>query len=190
MPTRDPEKKKQRLLEAALEEFAERGIEATRTDAIAARAGCSPGLIYTYFGSKDALFNAVFDAIVADKRARVPFTPEDLPGYVGRLFDSHATDPRVARLVAWHNLERGGAPVRNPHSDEAGQQKIELAQRALDAGVLPMRFDAAQWVYLAMGLAVSWSFLPDEITVHAADPADLARRRETVVEAVRRLAEP
>jgi AcrR family transcriptional regulator len=184
---RAPEEKKQLLLDAALDEFAANGIAATRTDAIAARAGCSPGLIYTYFGSKDALFDAVFDRIVHEMVTEVPFTPDDVPGYVGRLFDSHADDPRIARFVAWHNLERRGGGRRNVNSDASSQRKIEIAQQALDDGVLPPHFDAAQWVYLAMGLAVSWSFLPEELTVHAADPADRARRRATVVEAARLL---
>jgi AcrR family transcriptional regulator len=47
MTTRNPDDKKQRLLDAALVEFAAHGIAATRTDAIAARAGCSSGSIYT-----------------------------------------------------------------------------------------------------------------------------------------------
>jgi AcrR family transcriptional regulator len=187
--TRNPDEKKQRLLDAALVEFAANGIAATRTDAIAARAGCSPGLIYTYFTSKADLFDAVFDRIVADTVSEVPFTPGDLPGYAGRLFDSHTANPDVARLVAWQQLERGGAGTRNASSDQAGQHKIELAREAQRDGRLPGHFDAAQFVFLAQGLALSWFFLPDEITVQAADPGDLERRRSTVVEAVRRLIE-
>jgi AcrR family transcriptional regulator len=187
---RDPDDKKQRLVDAALAEFSAHGIAATRTDAIAARAGCSPGLIYAYFGSKDRLFDVVFDRIVADKLAEVPFTPDDLPGYAGRLFDSHMANPDVARVVAWHQLERGGTGHRNASSDQAGQDKIQLAKQAQNAGRLPGHFDPAQFVFLAQSLALSWIFLPDEITVHAADLADLERRRSTLVEAVRRLVEP
>jgi AcrR family transcriptional regulator len=185
--TRNPDDKKQRLLDAALTEFAAHGIAATRTDAIAARAGCSSGLIYTYFGSKDGLFDAVFDRIVADTVADVPLTPEDLPGYAGRLFDSHAGNPEVARIVAWYQLERGGTSSRIASSDEAGRHKIELVGAAQRAGRLSGRFDAAQLVFLVQGIALAWTFLPPEVTDLAAAPDDLARRRSTVVEAVRQL---
>ncbi|MBB5081765.1 TetR/AcrR family transcriptional regulator [Nonomuraea endophytica] len=187
MAARDPDDKKTRLLDAAFAEFAANGIAATRTDAIAERAGRSAGLIYAYFGSEDGLFDAVFERIVADKVAQVPFTPEDLPGYAARLFDSHAAHPEVARVVAWNQLERRGPAVRDVGSDESGRRKIEQVREAQCRGVLPGHFDAAQVVYLTQSVALSWFFLPDEITAHAADPADLDRRRATVVEAVRRL---
>jgi len=47
------------LLAAALEFFVARGYAATRLDDVAARAGVSKGTLYLYFGSKQALFEAV-----------------------------------------------------------------------------------------------------------------------------------
>lgn len=46
---------------SALELFAEHGFGSTSVKAIAQRAGVSPGLIYTYFPSKDDLLRAVFE---------------------------------------------------------------------------------------------------------------------------------
>ncbi|GAA1307003.1 TetR family transcriptional regulator [Planotetraspora silvatica] len=185
--TRDPDTKKRNLLDAALAEFAARGIAATRTDAIAARAGCSPGLIYTYFGSKEGLFDAVFDRIVTETVTEIPITPDDLPGYAGRLFDGHAKNPDIARIVAWHSLERGGSGDRIASSDEAGLHKIDAIRAAQATGTVTTRFDAEQLVFLVQGIALAWTFLPDEVTDLVADPTDLARRRSTVVDAVRRL---
>ncbi|HEY3483203.1 MAG TPA: TetR family transcriptional regulator, partial [Streptomyces sp.] len=50
---RDAAETKRRLLAAATEEFAERGIAGARVDRIAAAAGCNKAMIYSYFGSKD-----------------------------------------------------------------------------------------------------------------------------------------
>lgn len=52
---------KQRILAAALAEFATRGYEAASTNAIAAKAGVAKGLVFHYFGSKEQLFAALFE---------------------------------------------------------------------------------------------------------------------------------
>ena len=52
------------IIEAARAAFIEHGFAATRTDDIAARAGGSKGLIYVYFPTKQALFEAVVRATV------------------------------------------------------------------------------------------------------------------------------
>jgi AcrR family transcriptional regulator len=50
------------ILEAALEEFTERGYGGARMAAVAERAGIAKGLIYHYFPSKTALFEATIRA--------------------------------------------------------------------------------------------------------------------------------
>ena len=47
------------IIEAARQEFVEKGYSATRIDDIAARAEVSKGLVYLYFSGKEALFEAV-----------------------------------------------------------------------------------------------------------------------------------
>ncbi len=51
-----PPEKKDRVLAAATELFAERGFHRSEMDAIASRAGISKGSLYNYFKSKDELF--------------------------------------------------------------------------------------------------------------------------------------
>ena len=50
------------ILDAALEEFAERGYGGARMAAVAERAGIAKGLIYHYVPSKQALFSATVRA--------------------------------------------------------------------------------------------------------------------------------
>lgn len=53
--------RRQLILEAALDVFAEQGFEGATTKAIAARADVTHGLIYFYFASKEDLFQAAFE---------------------------------------------------------------------------------------------------------------------------------
>lgn len=51
---------RERILDAALELFEERGFDATAVPEIARRAGVATGSIYRYFASKDDLVNALY----------------------------------------------------------------------------------------------------------------------------------
>ena len=62
MVVREPRARtRQRILDAAANEFAKRGIDATSLDAIAAAAGLTKGAIYSNFSGKDDLVWAVAD---------------------------------------------------------------------------------------------------------------------------------
>jgi len=47
------------ILQAAFEEFAQKGFVAVRMSDIARRAGVTKGTLYLYFGSKLDLFNSI-----------------------------------------------------------------------------------------------------------------------------------
>lgn len=83
---------RQRLLEAALAEFAAKGLAGARVDEIAARAGVNKRMLYAHFGAKEALWLAVLEAAYAHKRA----AERDLD--VGSLPPADA----MARLVAFN----------------------------------------------------------------------------------------
>ena len=54
------EDKRTLILQAAVRVFAAEGYEATRVGDIASEAGVAYGLVYHYFGSKEAVLEAVF----------------------------------------------------------------------------------------------------------------------------------
>ncbi|MFC0533689.1 TetR/AcrR family transcriptional regulator [Phytohabitans kaempferiae] len=56
------------ILDAAAEVFADAGYEAATTNAIAARAGISPGSLYQFFGNKEAVAQALADRFAAQMR--------------------------------------------------------------------------------------------------------------------------
>lgn len=55
------------LLDAALDEFFERGFAGTRMDDIARRAGVSKGTVYLYFESKEELFQALIASVTSPR---------------------------------------------------------------------------------------------------------------------------
>src|SRR4051812_10784566 len=120
---RDAVDTKRRLLRAAATEFAERGMAGARVDRIAAAASANKALIYSYFGNKEDLFDAVFHALVVDTVEDVPIAPDDLPGYAARLFDRPQEQPYALRLALWHSLERGSATMP-PAVAAANEQKV------------------------------------------------------------------
>lgn len=181
MAERNPEDKQRRLLEAALTEFAATGLRGTRVEAIAARAGCSSGLIYTYFGSKEALFDAVLDAITARVTTDTPMTGDDLPGYAARLFDDTMNHPDVVRFAIWHQLERGGA--RAAATDDAVAAKIAAVQAAQDEELVPPGLDPAIIVLAVQAIARMWVTEPEPV-IAAVDPAARADYRRRAVQDV------
>jgi AcrR family transcriptional regulator len=186
MRTRDPEAKRRALLEAALAEFAETGVAGARVDRIAKRAGISAGLIYSFYENKDGLFEAVFDLIVEQTVAAVPINADDLAEYAGRLYDASTAHPQVMRFITWYRLERGENAATRASAAEAMQEKQDAIADAQRRGTLTDRYTPGQLLALVLTLANMWS-QRDEDTA-ALVPVDA--HRATVIDAVRRLAEP
>ena len=69
-----------RVMEHALRRFAEHGYDGTTMKMIAASAGISPGLIYAYFPSKEALLRAIFLRSMDDVRASFAEAEAAAPG--------------------------------------------------------------------------------------------------------------
>ncbi len=59
---------RQRILDAALQEFSAEGLAGARTDRIAAAAGVNKALLYYYFESKENLYNATLEMIAGRVR--------------------------------------------------------------------------------------------------------------------------
>ncbi len=58
-----PEKRRNQILDAAMDVFARRGFHKARMDDIVRESGLSKGAIYWYFKSKDAIIAAILDRI-------------------------------------------------------------------------------------------------------------------------------
>ena len=168
-----------RILEAATAEFSARGIAGARVDRIADAAACNKALLYSYFGNKEQLFDAVFAALVARLVAENPIDPEHLDEYAGELVDSYVARPELVRLALWDRLERGGAGMRSPELLATDAAKLASIADAQASGAVSSRYSPAEALAIVTVLA---SILP----VLLEGDSD-ARVREVVTTAVARL---
>jgi AcrR family transcriptional regulator len=181
---RNPEETKRRLLEAATAEFSTYGIAGARVDRIAETAGCNKQSIYSYFGSKEGLFDAVIDAIVVQTVSTVPVDPYDLPGYAGRLFDWYSTRPEVLRLANWIQLERGNINELSKTVALASAEKLRKIKEAQEAGAITRTIPAEYLMVLVARLSTA------KLDYCNLDKTESAALRAAMVEAVRRLVAP
>jgi len=103
-----------RILRAAEEIFAERGLAGARTSAIAHAARVNQALLYYYFQSKEGLHRFTLEMLFSQLRAQAgaalerPALPgERLLGYVNAYFDFVAAHPNYPRLVERELMSRG-----------------------------------------------------------------------------------
>jgi AcrR family transcriptional regulator len=85
------------IVDAALEEFLEKGFAATRVEDIARRAGVAKGTIYLNFEDKEALFAAIVEQEIRPKVETAltgPLPDETLYSYAERV-----VVPRIGELV-------------------------------------------------------------------------------------------
>ena len=183
--TRDPEAKRQRLFEAALTEFATYGVAGARVDRLAKRAGISPGLVYSFYESKERLFDGVFERIVDLAVSTVPIDADHLPEYAARLYDAGLQHPEVARFMTWYHLERGEAAMPDVVIASMGQ-KVATIKDAQRRGTVTAAMPAGQILALVLAIANMWSQPGEDLVFLVAK----TKRRKVVIDTVTSLVQP
>lgn len=159
---------KRRILVAADEEFSRFGLAGARVDRIAATARANKRSIYVHFGPKERLFDLVVAQALSAMSENVPFTPDDLPGYAGALFDYLMADPAILRLITWAGLER-------PEATDAEVRTYAPKVAALNERYGPAGADV---LALLLGLVTAWPAASPALRAHApGEPWSKARLR-------------
>jgi len=99
-----------RILDAAREEFSQRGFEASSVRAISDSASVTPAMINYYFGGKRALYEAVIVDAQARLHSRLGVAVADGPtaaNLAGAYFDFLAEEPQMQRLLLREMLDGG-----------------------------------------------------------------------------------
>ncbi|MGU3654527.1 TetR family transcriptional regulator [Mycolicibacterium sp. A43C] len=178
---------KVKLLAAAHDEFAEKGLAGARVDQIAARAGVNKRLIYLHFGAKEVLFDLVVARALQTMSAAVPFTGDDLAHYAGALFDYLVDHPDVLRLTGWANLER---PKATAEEVDAYRPKVLAVEDAQQRGVLTNAVSAQHLLAVVLGIITAWANASPALRSLDDSAAPLLKAREVAVVAVRQLSTP
>lgn len=151
----DAARNRERLLEAARELFAERGLAVTLDD-IARRAGVGVGTAYRRFGSRDALVDALFEQRMRDILALADeaFADEDpwqgLVSFLTRMAELQAADRGLKEVLL------GSAEGRERVArirDELRPRGHALLARARAAGAVRPDLDVSDLPLLQMMVA-------------------------------------
>lgn len=89
-----------RILDAALDQFAEHGFDGATIRGIATAAGVSPGLVQHHFGSKEGLRGACDDAVLTLVRRKIAATDDGRITSPGVLAALYAGARPLARYMA------------------------------------------------------------------------------------------
>ncbi len=180
--TRDAERSRAAILDAAERLFAEQGYEATSLNQVGAAAGVSRGTPGYFFRSKAELYQAVLDRsfaevreAVREGRARALASNESaetiLAGAVSDYFDFLAARPNFVRLIEREALSGGRLPHGVSHLS-AGQEALAAISAELGLDDSPSG-EAAQ--LLLSIIALCWFPM---IHAHTVAPAVGVRLEE------------
>lgn len=131
------------ILDAAFEEFVERGYVATRVEDIADRVGVTKGTIYVYFETKEQLFEAMirhisvpFEDLLASANELSGTCAERLEKLMALLYDSIVENRRLRELMRFVIAEGSRFPqVVDRHHEEFIDPLNEHLQSLIDEGV-------------------------------------------------------
>lgn len=190
----DTEGTKQKILKAAISEFALHGPDGTTVDKIAKIAGVNKERIYNYFGAKRDLFAVVLSNELIKVAQSVPlksFEEEDIAEYAGRVYDYHCVHPELSRLLLWEGLIYSSQEVPNENIRcENYNCKIEAIKKEQDEGRVTDEIEASYLTFLILALANSWFMLPQVARMFTPiedmdNPHE--KRRAMIIESAKRL---
>ncbi|MGW0950153.1 TetR/AcrR family transcriptional regulator [Streptomyces sp. NPDC002623] len=152
---RDADLTRQRIMEAALDEFSEKGLAGARVESIAQRAGVSVRMLYVHFRNKDGLYEAVLRRHVAARASALSDTSMPLPDFVPRHFTGLRHDEIFVRLVMWEALTGSDAhPVMNEgERSESYTKTLGYLAARRDAGELDPSLDTEMTLLAVIALA-------------------------------------
>jgi len=154
---RDPERTRERILDAAVVEFGEHGFAGARISAIASRAGVNEQLISYYFDSKEGLYRTLQDRwrLTSADASRLELPIADVVAAFLRL---NVEQRSYARLLAWDGLADTSSDA-----DEAGGYFTEMVddlRRRQRAGELADDLDPAYVLLLLLAAALAPTVIP------------------------------
>ena len=162
---RDPERSRERIVDAALEEFGEKGFAGARVSEIAARAGVNKQLISYYFGGKEGLYEELARRW-RDTEATLAGPELPLPEVVANYARTAVTHRSWARLLIWnaladHASASGGGAAGGPATGEtAAVDDLRARQRS---GELASDLDPACVLLALMAAATAPVTLPQMV---------------------------
>jgi len=148
--TRNPSRSRERILAAALKEFAAKGFAGARVDLIARRAAINKRMLYHYFGNKEHLFREVLRLKMAERQAWADTLSGDPAESLVFWFDAACNDTDWVRLLEWEALRGNLEKVIDEKQRRAATARgLERIRQRQARGLISAEFDPRH-VMLAM----------------------------------------
>lgn len=146
------ERRREVILDAATELFAEHGFAGAGMGELARRAGVSPPVLYDHFASKQDLYRRLLerqrDELIAFWAARLP--AETGPGRLARILDAYFAyveeHPFAYRMyfrdTTHRDIQQQGVGLLaallagEPGYEDAGQDELEMATEVIRTGLI------------------------------------------------------
>ncbi len=183
---RDADRTRQRILDAALAEFAEKGTAGARVRSIAERAGVNSQLISYYFGGKEGLYQEVVGRW-HQREDRIDAEQLSLADLVIAYLDAGFDQPEFMRIFLWEGLTGGAFPDEASNGDGEDPEVTAFRERQA-AGELAEDLDPAYVLLLLMGAVLTPVAMPQTIERICGVKADSEEFRTRFAEQLRRVA--
>jgi AcrR family transcriptional regulator len=184
---RDADRTRERILDAALGEFADKGYAGARVRQIAGRAGVNAQLISYYFGGKEGLYKELvqrwhsWEAGVDE--AGLSFADVNA-AYLQATFDR----PELMRMFIWEGLAAGGGSSEGaPWPDSEGPDEVADLRRRQAVGEVTDDVDAGYLMLALMGILTTPVTLPHMVERLCGVRADSEEFRTRFPEQLRRI---
>ncbi len=155
------------ILDAAFEEFVERGYVATRVEDIAARIGVTKGTIYVYFETKEQLFEAMIrhisgplENLLGSANELKGTATERLQGNIELIYDLIVNDRKLRELMRFVIAEGSRFPqVVDRHHDVFIDPLERQMQSLIEEGIRNGEFRQAPAAFSDAIVAPAIAFL-------------------------------
>ncbi len=191
--TRDAERTREAILVAAEDRFARVGFEGASLQEIAEAAGVARSTPAYFFGSKEALYDAVLERAVARGRetmarayakgGEAPSAEDAVESYVGAFLDFLGRDQNFLRLIQREALG-DGSRVTEFFGDAVDEARAAVAPAAEKAGISPERLILDLTALCWYPFAHEHTLLP-ALGMKARDPAFLDEQKRHLGDLVR-----
>lgn len=138
----DQNQVRNRILDAALAEFASKGLQGARAEEIARQSGSAKRMIYYYFTDKEGLYRAAIQhAFGSDSALGNLDELDELPivaalqEMIERTFDMHVNRPNFVRMLLQENFQHGEYIRQIPGIGQGTRATIASWKRLLDRGL-------------------------------------------------------
>jgi AcrR family transcriptional regulator len=147
---RNPQRTRERILAAALKEFAANGFAGARVDVIAGRAAINKRMLYHYFGDKEHLFREVLRLKMAERQAWAETLSGDPAESLIFWFEAACKDAAWVRLLEWEALQEADQRLIDERNRRAATARgLERIRRRQVRGQISTELDPRH-VMLAM----------------------------------------